>query len=359
MPFFSSSVYTRARFSIPDPADVDRFILGLDYDDGVMAWINGVEVFRSTEMPAGDPDWNTSAGLHEASNGLQPVFEPYDISAAAIPALVPGTNVLAIGVWNNAPNSSDLVLIPSMSTSGVDVDNCPLDYNPDQADADNDGVGDVCDNCLSDFNPHQTDEDGDGPGNPCDDCPVNYDPSQADNDGDGVGDACDNCPASFNPLQEDDDNNGVGNACDIPPSVEVEPNDSCATAQPVMLGDSVFGSITSNEYDYFSLTLTEDTTLELTTFGPTAGDTVVSIFDSTGAAQYGCDDDNPILNDRYSLFLCCLPPGDYCVGVKGYDANPIPNYTIRFRNTNACSTDPDPANAGCPIEQTFGACSPW
>ncbi len=28
---------------------------------------------------------------------------------------------------------------------GSDVDNCPLDYNPDQEDTDNDGIGDLCD----------------------------------------------------------------------------------------------------------------------------------------------------------------------------------------------------------------------
>ena len=47
-------------------------------------------------------------------------------------------------------------------------DNCPEDYNPDQADGDLDGVGDICDNCVDDYNPGQEDSDGDGIGDACD-----------------------------------------------------------------------------------------------------------------------------------------------------------------------------------------------
>jgi hypothetical protein len=108
------------------------------------------------------------------------------------------------------------------------VDNCPDVPNPDQGDADDDGVGDACDNCRTDVNPDQADGDGDGVGDVCDICPGIADPAQGDADGDGLGDACDldadndgisnaadNCPLDANPGQTDSDGDGVGDACDV------------------------------------------------------------------------------------------------------------------------------------------------
>ncbi len=111
------SVFTRADFLISDIAEVEDLFLGVDYDDGVVAWINGVEVYRSPEVPSGTPVWNSLAmGGHESSNGSEPDYGVLiDISSAGVPALTPGINKLAIGVWNDAPTSDDLVVVPRLS----------------------------------------------------------------------------------------------------------------------------------------------------------------------------------------------------------------------------------------------------
>ncbi len=59
-------------------------------------------------------------------------------------------------------------------------DNCPNVSNPDQADADGNGIGDACDG----------DKDGDGVADLQDNCPTVNNPDQMDSDHDGRGDAC-------------------------------------------------------------------------------------------------------------------------------------------------------------------------
>jgi PKD repeat protein len=90
-------------------------IFGADYDDGYAVWINGVEVFRSSSMPEGELVWWTLADAeYESSNLATPAYRYHDISAAALPELVTGDNLLAVAVWNHLPSSSDLVLVPQL-----------------------------------------------------------------------------------------------------------------------------------------------------------------------------------------------------------------------------------------------------
>ncbi len=53
-------------------------------------------------------------------------------------------------------------------------------------------------------------------GDACDNCPFLGNPDQSDADGDGVGDACDNSPADTSPGQEDSNDDGVGDAFEGP-----------------------------------------------------------------------------------------------------------------------------------------------
>jgi hypothetical protein len=98
-----------------------------------------------------------------------------------------------------------------------DCDNCPLTDNIDQSDLDRDALGDVCDNCILTFNPDQSDSDGDYAGDACDNCPGTPNLGQGDSDFDGVGDVCDNCQFVVNPVQADTDGDGIGDRCDVCP----------------------------------------------------------------------------------------------------------------------------------------------
>jgi hypothetical protein len=169
VPTGTLSVYTRVSFDVTSAASALRAFVGADWDDGYIVWLNGVELFRSAQMPPGGPAWNqTLNSQKEPSNQTDPVYTPLnDVTTAALGALHDGTNVAAIGVWNASAGSSDLLLVPRLSIKTA-LDNCPTDPNPDQADDDADDVGNVCDNCPQDFNPDQADTDQDGIGDVCD-----------------------------------------------------------------------------------------------------------------------------------------------------------------------------------------------
>ncbi len=108
---------------------------------------------------------------------------------------------------------------PGFPANSCPVDNCPEIYNPNQADTDGDGLGALCDNCPDVANVNQTDGDDDSVGDACDNCPDISNLNQADGDNDNTGDLCDNCPDLANVDQADGDNDTVGDACDNCPDL--------------------------------------------------------------------------------------------------------------------------------------------
>ena len=106
------SVYLRRGFTVDDPQQPGNLIMEVAYDDGFVAYLNGVEVARSETMedlgspPAYDRD---ADGGHEVSEGVE-----YHNLKSFAGVLQPGENVLAFQVHNTNLTSSDLSLLPRL-----------------------------------------------------------------------------------------------------------------------------------------------------------------------------------------------------------------------------------------------------
>ncbi len=206
-------------FPIVDPFDGE-----FSYDhDGFVACINvsGGSLSYSSYLGGIDDDFAYGLSLDTADN----LYVVGYTGSVDFPTLEPAQDSLDGGydmfVAKIAPqpftcvdSDNDGFGDPGHPENDCADDNCPDDFNPEQEDADLDGVGDVCDNCPALSNPDQEDTDLDGIGDSCDTC--------TDLDGDGFGNpgfpanTCpeDNCPAVYNPDQEDADLDGIGDSCD-------------------------------------------------------------------------------------------------------------------------------------------------
>ena len=108
------SVYLRKKIQISDISKISRLILDIDYDDGFVAYINGVEVARAN-ISGSPPSYDSTTLIdHEAqiySGGIPDRFSienPEEI-------LTDGENLLAIQIHNISNTSSDMTVIPFLS----------------------------------------------------------------------------------------------------------------------------------------------------------------------------------------------------------------------------------------------------
>jgi len=126
-----SSVFIRMQFTIQDTSKISMALLNMDFDDGFVAWINGVEIARSNLGTVGDyPAFNAAAIDHEALMYSQMTPPSYLIPHQIVRGcLLNGANVIAIQVNNTNNNSSDMSCIPylsvGMKTAGLTYRNVP------------------------------------------------------------------------------------------------------------------------------------------------------------------------------------------------------------------------------------------
>ena len=102
-----TSIYLRMPFDLNDPAELSALSLRLRYDDGFVAYINGVQV--ADDGLRAEPSFDVRA--RSRSNTVAAEFTNFNISNH-INVLRPGRNVLAIHSVNSSVSSSDQLIVP-------------------------------------------------------------------------------------------------------------------------------------------------------------------------------------------------------------------------------------------------------
>lgn len=111
----NESVWIRIPFSVSNPASISNLTLRMKYDDGFAAYLNGQRI-EARNAGAEPLAWNEGAtGGHDDDDAVD--FQTYDVSGS-VGTLVAGQNILAIHGLNNGTGSSDMLIVPELTTTG-------------------------------------------------------------------------------------------------------------------------------------------------------------------------------------------------------------------------------------------------
>jgi hypothetical protein len=108
----NQTVYVRIPFPVPDPTSIDKLLLRLKYEDGFVAYLNGVEVARASAPEAGQLTWNSGATANRPDIDAV-LTQEFDLTPHR-GLLVRGVNLLALHGLNEGVSSSDLLILPEL-----------------------------------------------------------------------------------------------------------------------------------------------------------------------------------------------------------------------------------------------------
>ena len=109
----NASLWSRIEFNIANPGAIDSLLLRMKYEDGFVAYLNGIEIARRNA-----PDtvlWNSAAASNRP-NEASKVFEEINI-ANPRGTLRAGRNVLAVQSLNDILSDGDFLFLPELLAS--------------------------------------------------------------------------------------------------------------------------------------------------------------------------------------------------------------------------------------------------
>jgi hypothetical protein len=119
----NQTVYCRISFEVSDVTEIDELNLRMKFEDGFVAYLNGIPV---ASFNADDPEnmmWNEGATATR-EDSIAVVFEDFDLTDH-IGALRTGNNVLAIHGLNTTLSSSDLLILPELTATRIETVDLP------------------------------------------------------------------------------------------------------------------------------------------------------------------------------------------------------------------------------------------
>jgi hypothetical protein len=105
-----TSLYVRIPFQVDDPTALAGLSLRMKFEDGYVAYINGVEVHRDG-LREDEPTFNSTSRSRSARSALE--FDNVNLSQH-LNLLQPGENLLAIHALNNSDTSNDMFFLPEL-----------------------------------------------------------------------------------------------------------------------------------------------------------------------------------------------------------------------------------------------------
>ncbi len=112
LPSGISSVYVRTEFELEDASAIPDLSLDLLLDDGVVIYLNGTQIYTDQTEP---PDWNGSSS-QETRDSI--VLEGRDLDLSEHTNLLrDGNNLLAFHLLNRTTSSTDLLLVPLLTST--------------------------------------------------------------------------------------------------------------------------------------------------------------------------------------------------------------------------------------------------
>jgi hypothetical protein len=118
----TETIYMRVEFDAESSTEFDRMELGVRYDDGFIAYLNGVEIARANARGSANSiaAWNATASSSH-SDAQAVIFQSFDVTSS-IEHLKTGKNVLAIHGLNVSATSSDFLIWPILRATSIEED---------------------------------------------------------------------------------------------------------------------------------------------------------------------------------------------------------------------------------------------